>query len=143
MVLRKIGYSTNQLLYASVSLYLASKVVERDNAIANLSALRRGGCSYIPKEEYAQAEKAILHLSEFNLELDTFVSFVNAYLWMGVLFSDEGQFDSQQLAAFEQSVLAKCSGYVRSGKYVQYPPERLAAYVIYSSRKAHGLEGWR
>lgn len=100
VVLRKLGYSSNQLLYASVSLYLASKVVEKDSAIVNLTALKKAACSYIPKEEYTRAEKTILQLLDFNLELDTFVSFVNVYLWRGVLYSDEGQFDCHQLSAF-------------------------------------------
>jgi hypothetical protein len=143
VVLRKLGYSSNQLLYASVSLYLASKVVEKDSAIVNLTALKKAACSYIPKEEYTRAEKTILQLLDFNLELDTFVSFVNVYLWRGVLYSDEGQFDCHQLSAFEQGVLTRCSGYVRSGKYLQFQPERLAAYVVFAARKARGLEGWR
>jgi len=49
VVLRKLGYSSNQLLYASVSLYLASKVVEKDSAIVNLTALKKAACSYLPK----------------------------------------------------------------------------------------------
>lgn len=33
--------------------------------------------------------------------------------------------------------------YVRNGRYLQYKPEELAAYVVYHTRKAHGLSGWR
>jgi hypothetical protein len=50
VVLRKIGYSSNQLLYASVCVLLASKVIERDILIVNLSNLRKVACNYIAKE---------------------------------------------------------------------------------------------
>lgn len=143
VVLRKLGYSSNQLLYASVSLYLASKVIERDSTLVNLTVLKKAACSYIPKEDYKHAEKTVLQLLDFNLELDTFVSYVNVYLWRGVLFNDEGQFDGQELMAFEQSILAKCSSCIRSGKFLQYRPDRLAAFIIFTARKGRGLEGWR
>lgn len=69
VVLRRIGYSSNQLLYASVSILLASKVIERDTMIVNLSTLRKAACSYIPKEEYARAERNILQALDYNLSI--------------------------------------------------------------------------
>lgn len=60
VVLRKRGYFDNQLLSASVSMHLASKFIERDTAIVSISNLKKAACNYIPKEEYAKAEKNIL-----------------------------------------------------------------------------------
>lgn len=67
VVLRKLGYSSNQLLYASVSVYLASKVVERETNIVNISGLKKAACSYLNKEEYTKAERTILQLLNYNL----------------------------------------------------------------------------
>jgi hypothetical protein len=79
----------------SVSIYLASKVIERDTKIVNLTTLKKAACTYISKEDYVKAEKIILHLLNFNCEIDTFVSLVNVYLWRGIVFSDEKQFQGR------------------------------------------------
>jgi hypothetical protein len=49
VVVRKTTYSYNQLLYASVSLLIAAKSLERELLIPKLSVLKKAACNYIPQ----------------------------------------------------------------------------------------------
>lgn len=89
IVSKRINYSYNQLLYASVSLLIASKAIETEEKIPKMSSLKKAACNYIAKEEYTKAERAILQILDYNIDTCTFITFINYYLCCGIVFTHE------------------------------------------------------
>lgn len=66
------------------------------------------------------------------------MGFVGFYVWKGVL--PDGKLE--QVRGFEKGVLGKCANYVRSGRFLSYKPDVLAAYVVSNARREVGVMGW-
>lgn len=141
VVVRRTSHSYNQLLYASVSLLVAAKSVEREQQIPKLSALKKAACNYLPKEDYSQAERAILQLLEYNIDICTFVTLLQYYLCNGIIFSCEEK-TAFDVARLENAMLAKATDFVRNGRFLSYKPEKFAAWVVHGCREQLGLPGW-
>ena len=141
VVVRRINHSYNQLLYASVSVLVAAKSMEREQQIPKLSVLKKAACNYLPKEEYAQAERAVLQLLDYHVDTCTFMTLLQYYLCCGCVFSSEKR-EAFDVARLENALLAKSTELVRSGRFLSYKPENLAVWVVHICREQLGLPGW-
>lgn len=141
VVTKRLTFSYNQLLYGSVSLLLAAKCIEKDPLVPRMPSLRKAACSYLPLDEYTRAERVILDMLEYNLEMCTFVTFIDYYLSSGILFTSELS-ESFDVARLENLVLHRTQELIKNGRFLNYPPEKLAVYVVGCAREQLGLAAW-
>lgn len=141
VVTKRITFSFNQLLYGSVSLLLAAKSIEKDPLLPRMPSLRKAACSYIALEEYTRAERVILQMLDYNVDVCTFVTFIDFYLCHGILFTNELS-DSFDVSRLENLVLHKTQELIKNARFMNYPPEKLAVYIVGCAREQLGLAPW-
>jgi hypothetical protein len=77
----------------------------------------------------------------FNLQYTSFVSFLNFYLSMGVIFQSDNLY-SGSLKYFEDDVMIKAKDTLRSGEFLKWEPEKFALTIIMEIRKKYRLTPW-
>lgn len=77
---------------------------------------------------------------EFDVQIPTFVTFLNYYLSNGLLFSDDS-LNKRSAFIIEEKVKELTFKALKSGDYISRNQEKLAASIVLRARKECNL-GW-
>lgn len=81
------------------------------------------------QQEYESAERTIFEDMDFNLQITTFVTFLNFYLTNGIAFVSDSLCYSK-IKIIEDEILGKAKDMVKNGSFLGYEPEKLALSII-------------
>lgn len=127
-------------LYAGVSVMIAAKAIELDKKVPYYSRFQKYADTTFTKQEYEELESELLAKMEFNVQIPTFVTFLNYYLSNGLLFSDDLS-HKKNAFVIEEKVKELTFKSLKSGEYISKNQEKLAASIIIKARKEFHL-GW-
>lgn len=129
----KPQYQYQQLRYGAVCLYLAVKMTERQDDIPRLGKFIREACKVFEKEEYVAVEEEVFAVMfERIFDVGFFTDFLDYYCVKGLVFSNERQHNVGDVEAkLNESALS----FIKSGEFLSYHPERLAALLLHTARQ--------
>ena len=127
-------------LYAGVCVMIAAKGVDLDKKVPYYSRFQRHADAAYSKSEYEQLEGELLAEIEFDIQIPTFVTFLNYYLSNGLLFSDD-PLNKRSAFIIEEKVKELTFKALKSGDYISRNQEKLAASIVLRARKECRL-GW-
>lgn len=129
----KPQFQYQQLRYGTVCLYLAAKMTERQEDIPHVGRFIREACKVFEKAEYVTIEEEVFQcVHERIFEVGFFPDLLDYYRVKGVVFSNEQPTDVAQLEAkMSESALS----YIRSGEFLAFGQEKLAALILHTSRQ--------
>ena len=127
-------YDTKSYFYSSVAVMVAAKAIELDKKIPYYSRFQRHVDLSHSKEEYEKAESQMFDLLEFDVQIPTFVTYINYCLSNGILFSDDA-LNKKNVFVVEEKVKELTFKALKSGVFVTKNPEQLALSIVLKARR--------
>lgn len=81
------------------------------------------------QQEYEAAERSIFEGMDFDLQITTFVTFINFYLTNGIAFASDSLCFSK-IKIIEDEILARAKDMIKNGLFLTHEPEKLALCLI-------------
>jgi len=108
----------HEKFWASSALIVAGKACELDKNVPYLNRYQRYADKAFAQTDYEQAERTICEALNFDLQISTFVPFLDYYLSMGVLSPSENIEALPELIELDASILAK--QFILKGTFSKY-----------------------
>ena len=119
---------------------VAGKACELDKNVPYLNRYQRYADKSFSQSDYEAAERLIFESLGFDLQLSTFIPFLDFYLSRGVLSPSEATENLKSGVEAEAAVLSK--EFIRKGNFSKYSPELLALSIIRQAREKLELTPW-
>lgn len=108
----------HEKFWASSALIVAGKACELDKNVPYLNRYQRYADKTFTQTDYEQAERTIFEALHFDLQISTFIPFLDYYLSMGVLSPSEFIEALPELIELDASDLAK--KFILKGTFSKY-----------------------
>jgi hypothetical protein len=131
----------SEKFWASSCLLVAGKACELDRNVPYLNRYQRYADRAFAQADYEAAERLICESLGFDLQLATFVSFLDFFLSRGVLAPTD-RLDPALVDSFEAAALALSREFLRKGTFSKHQPELLALSIVKQTRELFKLAPW-
>ena len=120
---------------------VAGKTSELDRNVPYLNRYQRYADKSYSQADYEQAERTICEAMGFDLQLSTYISFIDFFLTRGVIFDSDG-LGGGMTELFEADIASTAREFLRRGTFSKYQPELLALSIIKQTRDKYKLAAW-